>query len=70
MKRIEWPDDIQFDVSQIAAIMKETLKEFSENTGIPYNHLRLLSSGDAKMLGKDLVAIHEYTGIPVKNIKV
>lgn len=70
MEKIKWPDDIQFDVGQIAAMMKETLKEFSDHTGIEYNHMRLLSSGDARMLGKDLVAIHEYTGIPIKNIKV
>lgn len=68
--KVKWPDDIKFDVGQIAAMMKETLKELSEHTGIEYNHLRLLSSGDARMLGKDLIALHEYTGIPVQNIKV
>ncbi len=70
MENVKWPDDAQFDIVQIRGMMKENLKEFAEHTGIDYNHMRSLNSGDARLLGKDLIAIHEYTGIPIKNIKV
>ena len=69
IKDFIWPTGCKYDVGQIADILHLTLNELADLTGIPYNHLRLLSSGNARVLGKDMVALHEKTGIPMNCIK-
>lgn len=62
-------EELKFTVRMLTAKMHQSLKEFADGAGINYNHLRLVSCGDATMSGEDLMKLSTYTGIPPKNIE-
>lgn len=62
-------DGIKLNVKALASMMNLSIKELAEKAGIEYNHLRLISTGDVKMLGVDLMKLHDATGVPPENIK-
>ena len=62
-------NNIKLNIRALAAMKNMTIKELAEACGIEYNHLRLVSCGDATMTGDDLMALSEYTGILPGNIE-
>lgn len=63
-------EDKTFSIKALAALMHMTIKDLAEATGISYNHLRLVSCGDATMTGDDLLRLHKFTGVPTEQIEV
>ena len=59
---------IQYDLKKIIEDTKEAPEEFSRNTGIPYDHLMQLLSGEKELLAKDLFLIVKHTGLPADQI--
>ncbi len=62
-------ENIKLTVSVIAKMKGMTLKELAEATGIPYNHLRLVSCGKVEMLAKDFWAIQKFANLPPETIQ-
>lgn len=63
-------EDKTFSIKALAALMHMNIKELAESTGINYNHLRLVSCGDATMTGDDLMRLHKFTGVPTEQIEL
>ena len=61
--------NIKLNVKALAAMKNMTIKELADACGIEYNHLRLVSCGDATMSGDDLMALSEFTGVMPGNIE-
>ena len=62
-------ENIKLTVAMLAKMKGLTLKELAEATGIPYNHLRLVSCGQVEMLAKDFWALQKFTNVPPETIQ-
>lgn len=57
-------ENVKLNVRALCAMLGMNLKELAEASGIEYNHLRLVSCGDARMLAEDLMSLSELAKVP------
>lgn len=61
--------DIKWSIIALASQYNMSIEEFANSCGISPNHLKMVSAGNVKMWADDMVKIHNFTGIPMENIK-
>ena len=62
-------DNITLNIKALAGMMNMSIEDLAKETGIDYNHLKMVSAGRVKMTASDLMQLHRVTGVPTENIR-
>lgn len=62
--------EVQLTVRALAAMMKISLDELADRTGIDRSRMKQISAGNVRMYAYELRSISAVTGIPASNIDV
>lgn len=61
---------IKINIEAIRVQLGKTRQEMAEALGINIDRYNRLAAGESKMLATEMIALHEYSGIPYENIAV
>ena len=63
-------EGVKFTIKALAAVKGVTIEELSNMADIKYQHLKDVSSGRVTMTARDLIRLHEATGVPCEQIEI